>query len=91
MYVNGGLQKVEYADKDEYVIPDCLPLWVRNEIRRVLGDYPEKFDDGEYDVDHLPASTTDDEYKKILLKRFKDIKRWAKKSIKEIENGEYDS
>lgn len=90
MYRNGGLQKVEYADKDEYVIPDCLPLWVRNEIRKVLGDYPEKFDSEEYDVDHLPASINEEERKKILLKRFKDIKKWAKKSIKEIENEEYE-
>lgn len=90
MSVNGGLQEVEYAEKDEYVIPDCLPVWVRDEIRKVLGDYPEKFDGGEYDTDHLPASTSEEEYKKILLKRFKDIKKWAKKSIKEIENGEYE-
>lgn len=89
MSVNGGLQEEDYADEGEYVIPDCLPLWIRDEVRRVLGDYPEKFDDGEYDTDHLPNSTTKEEYKNILLKRFKDIKKWAKKQIKEIENGEY--
>ena len=90
MSVNGGLQEVDYADEGEYVIPDCLPLWVRDEVRRVLGDYPEKFYDGEYDTDHLPDLTTKEEYKNILLKRFKDIKKWANKQIKEIENGEYD-
>lgn len=87
--VNGGLQEVDYADDDEYVIPDCIPGWIRDEIRRNLGDYPEKFDEGEYDIDHVPASISDEEYKKLLIKRFKAIKKWAKQSIKEVENGEY--
>lgn len=87
--VNGGLQEVDYADDDEYVIPDCIPRWIRDEIRRNLGDYPEKFDEGEYDIDHVPASISDEEYKKLLIKRFKAIKKWAKQSIKEVENGEY--
>lgn len=89
MSVNGGLEKVDYADDDEYVIPDCLPRWVRDEIRRVLGDYPEKFDDGEYDIDHVPASISDEDYKNMLIKRFTDIKEWAEQSIKDVENGDY--
>ena len=89
MSVNGGLEKVDYADDDEYVIPDCLPRWVRDEIRRVLGDYPEKFDDGEYDIDHVPASISDEDYKNMLIKRFMDIKEWAEQSIKDVENGDY--
>lgn len=87
--VNGGLEEVDYADNDEYVIPDCIPRWIRDEIRRNLGDYPEKFDEGEYDTDHVSASISDEDYKKMLIKRFKDIKKWAKKSIKDVENGEY--
>lgn len=89
MSVNGGLEKVDYADDDEYVIPDCLPRWVRDEIRRVLGDYPEKFDEGEYDIDHVPASISDEDYKNMLIKRFTDIKEWAEQSIKDVENGDY--
>ena len=89
MSVNGGLEKVDYADDDEYVIPDCLPRWVRDEIRRVLGDYPEKFDEGEYDTDHVPASISDEDYKNMLIKRFADIKEWAEQSIKDVENGDY--
>lgn len=89
MSVNGGLEKVDYADDDEYVIPDCLPRWVRDEIRRVLGDYPEKFDEGEYDIDHVPASISDEDYKNMLIKRFMDIKEWAEQSIKDVENGDY--
>lgn len=87
--VNGGLEEVDYADNDEYVIPDCIPRWIRDEIRRNLGDYPEKFDEGEYDTDHVPASVSDEEYKKLLIKRFEDIKEWADQSIKDVENGEY--
>lgn len=87
--VNSGLEEVDYADNDEYVIPDCIPRWIRDEIRRNLGDYPEKFDEGEYDTDHVPASISDEDYKKLLIKRFKDIRKWAKQSIKDVENGEY--
>ena len=87
--VNGGLQEVDYADRNEYVIPDCIPRWIRDEIRRNLGDYPEKFDEGEYDTDHIDASVSDDEYKKLLIKRFEDIKEWADQSIRDVENGEY--
>ncbi len=87
--INGGLQEVDYADRGEYVIPDCIPRWIRDEIRKVLGDYPEKFDYGEYDVDHLPNTISDEEYKRLLIKRFKDIRKWAKQSIKDVENGEY--
>lgn len=89
MSINGGLEKVDYADDDEYVIPDCLPRWVRDEIRRVLGDYPEKFDDGEYDIDQVPVSISDEDYKNMLIKRFTDIKEWAEQSIKDVENGDY--
>ena len=84
MSINGGLEKVDYADDDEYVIPDCLPRWVRDEIRRVLGDYPEKFDDGEYDIDQVPVSISDEDYKNMLIKRFTDIKEWAEQSIKDV-------
>ena len=87
--VNGGLQEVDYADRNEYVIPDCIPRWIRDEIRRNLGDYPEKFDEGEYDTDHIDASVSDEEYKKLLIKRFEDIKEWADQSIRDVENGEY--
>lgn len=89
MSVNGGLENVDYAYKDEYIIPDCIPRWVRDEIRRVLGDYPEKFDDEEYDTDHVPASISDEDYKSMLIKRFADIKEWAEQSIKDVENGNY--
>ena len=87
--VNGGLQEVDYADRNEYVIPDCIPRWIRDEIRRNLGDYPEKFDEGEYDTDHIDASVSDEEYKKLLIKRFEDIKEWASQSIRDVENGDY--
>ena len=87
--VNGGLQEVDYADRNEYVIPDCIPRWIRDEIRRNLGDYPEKFDEGEYDTDHIDASISDEEYKKLLVKRFEDIKEWADQSIRDVENGDY--
>ena len=87
--VNGGLQEVDYADRNEYVIPDCIPRWIRDEIRRNLGDYPEKFDEGEYDTDHIDASVSDEEYKKLLIKRFEDIKEWVDQSIRDVENGDY--
>lgn len=58
MSVNGGLLEVEFAGKNEYVIPDCIPRWVRDEIRRIMCDYPEKYDEGEYDADHLPDTKT---------------------------------
>ena len=89
MSVNGGLEEVDYAYEDEYIIPDCIPRWVRDEIRRVLGDYPERFDEGEYDTDHVPASINDEDYKNMLIKRFTDIKEWAEQSIKDVENGDY--
>lgn len=38
---------------DEYVLPDCLPEWVRDNIRKNVGDYPEKYDGYEYDEDYL--------------------------------------
>lgn len=89
MSVNGGLEKVKYADDDEYVIPDCLPRWIRDEIRRVLGDYPEKFDEGEYDTEYVSASISDEDYKSMLVERFTEIKKWAEQSIKDVENGDY--
>lgn len=89
LHVNGGLQEVEYTDENEYVIPDCIPRWVRDEIRRILGDYPEKFDEGEYDVDHVPAELSDEDYKKLLIKRLTDIKEWADEAIKDVENDNY--
>mgnify|MGYP006928122036 CR=1 FL=1 len=64
---------------DEYVLPDCLPLWVRNEIRRVLGDYPEHFETD----DHIPIDSVisfDDLYKKNLMK----IRRWTGKELKRL-------
>lgn len=82
-----SLIKNEYSD--EYVIPDCLPEWIRNEIRRNCGDYPEKFDGCEYDIDYLPSSATDEDCKKLLIKRYTEIKEWAEQSIEDIENGEY--
>ena len=85
MSVNGGLQETESAYDDEYIIPDCLPLWVRQEIRRNIGDYPEEFDipidDG--------IEITEEGQKKMLLKRFQEIKDWAEVAIKEINNGTY--
>jgi hypothetical protein len=87
LFVNGGLQKVDYAWDDEYVIPDCIPLWIRDEIRRVLGDYPEKFDG--YDVDYLRSNASDEDVKNLLIKRYTYIKEWAEQSIKDVENGEY--
>lgn len=88
MSVNGGLQEVEYADRNEYIIPDCIPKWIRNEVRRVLVDYPEKYDDGEYDTEHLPDTITDDEYKKLRIKRLVGIKEWAEQMIVEVNNEE---
>ena len=52
---------------------------VRNEIRRIIGDYPEDFeveDIYEIDVDE------DELYKKKLL----NIKEWVESELKEIEN-----
>ena len=69
---------------DEYVLPDCLPLWIRDEIRNNLGFYPEKFDSGEYDIDHIPASISDEEFKNLQIKRLEDIKNWCDEEIKEI-------
>ncbi|MBW4847617.1 MULTISPECIES: hypothetical protein [Clostridia] len=88
MSVNGGLLEVEYAGRNEYVIPDCIPMWVRDEIRRIMCDYPEKYDEGEYDIDHLSDTTSDSEYKELRIKRLNDIQEWAKQEIKEIENEE---
>ena len=87
MSVNGGLQKVDYADDDEYVIPDCLPQWVRDEVRRVLGDYPEKFDGYEYDPDFTKSR---EEGKELLRKRYKEIIEWCEESLRELDNEEDD-
>lgn len=89
MSVNGGGLKEDKYSEGEYVIPDCLPRWVRDEIRRVLGDYPEKFDEGEYDIDHVSVSISDEDYKNMLIKRFAEIKEWAEQSIRDVENGDY--
>lgn len=89
MSVNGGELKEDKYSEGEYVIPDCLPRWVRDEIRRVLGDYPEKFDEGEYDIDHVSVSISDEDYKNMLIKRFAEIKEWAEQSIRDVENGDY--
>lgn len=83
MSVNGGLQKVDYTDKDEYVIPDCLPQWVRDEVRRVLGDYPEKFDGNEYDFDY---EENDEKSKELLRRRYTEIIKWCEESLKALNN-----
>jgi hypothetical protein len=82
MYRNGGLIKNEYDyewdDRHEYVVPECLPEWVRNEIRRTLGDYPEEFDVEdikEIDIDE------DELYRNKLVK----IKEWAERELKELD------
>ena len=89
LFINGGLQEVDYAFDNEYVIPDCIPEWIRNEIRRNCGDYPEKFDGHEYDDDFLPASATEKDRKNLLIKRYTEIKEWAEQSIKDVENDNY--
>ena len=81
------LTKGEYDD--EYIIPDCLPEWIRDEIRRNCGDYPEKFDGYEYRDDYLPSSATEEDCKNLLIKRYTEIKEWAEQSIKDVENGNY--
>lgn len=73
---------------DEYVLPDCLPLWVREEIRRNLGDYPEKFDSGEYDMDNVSSEVSDEEFKNMRIKRFEDIKKWCDEEIEYIKTEE---
>ena len=85
LFRNGGLQKVPYASENEYIIPDCIPKWIRSEIRRSLGDYPEEYD-GEID-DSVEIS--EEEQKQMLLKRYQEIKEWAEATIKEIEEGTY--
>ena len=89
LFRNGGLQEVKYASSDEYIIPDCLPEWIRDEIRRNVGDYSERFDSSEYDEEFLPDDATENDRKQLLLKRFQGIKEWAEKSIKEIEDGTF--
>lgn len=87
--VNGGLERGHYLCDTEYILPDCIPRWIRDEIKKILGDYPEEFYEGEYDTDHVDASIRGEEYNKLLIKRFKAIKKWAKQSIKDVENGTY--
>ena len=82
-----SLIKNEYSD--EYIVPDCLPEWIRDEIRRNCGDYPEKFDGYEYDIDYLPSSATDEDRKNLLIKRYTEIKEWVEQSIKDVEKGNY--
>ena len=89
LYKNGGLQEVDYAWDDEYVIPDCIPEWIRNEIRRNCGDYPEKFDGYEYDYDFLPANSTEEDCKNLQIKPYTEIKEWAEQAIKDVENGDF--
>ena len=67
-----SLIKDEYSD--EYIIPDCLPEWIRDEIRRNCGDYPEKFDGYEYREDYLPSSATEEDCKNLLIKKYTDLK-----------------
>lgn len=66
-----------------------MPEWIRDEIRRNCGDYPEKFDGYEYDIDCLPSSATDEDRKNLLIKRYTEIKEWVEQSIKDVENGNY--
>ena len=82
MFRNGGLEKEEWMG-DEYVLPECLPRWVRNEIRRNLGDYPEHFEtDDHISIDSLVNE--DELYKKNLKK----IRRWAGRELKRLAKGD---
>ena len=84
MYTNGGLIEDENGWSDnEYVVPDCLPLWVRNEIRRVLGDYPEHFETN--DCIPIDSVVSEDE---LYKKNLKKIRRWAGKELKRLKNEE---
>lgn len=76
------LEKEKYDD--EYVVPDCLPEWIRDEIRRNLGDYPEKFDGYEYDADYLSSEASLKDYYDLKIKRLEEIKKWCDEEIKEL-------
>lgn len=71
---------------DEYVLPDCLPLWIREGIKEAVVDYPEKFDNGKYDIEHVSADISNEEYKKIRIERLEAIKKWCEVEIEEIKN-----
>lgn len=78
MYNNGGLIKNKYDYENEgyheYTLPDCIPEWVRDDIRKAVGDYPEQFDCN-YDIyDNA----------KFATKRLKKIVAWANKEIKSL-------
>lgn len=81
MHNNGGLIKneydYEYDGRHEYVVPDCIPEWVRNGIRKAVGDYPERFDCNEID---------DFDDTEFVINRLKEIIAWANEEIKMIVN-----
>ena len=79
MYKNGGLVSNDYGD--EYVVPDCLPLWVRNEIRRVIGNYPE-----EYETTHMIPITSEVSEEELFEINLKRIIEWAETELKELKN-----
>ena len=81
MYQNGGLENESCFWDNEYVLPDCLPLWVRNEIRRILGDYPEHFEP----TDCIPIDSLVNE-DELYKKNLKKIRRWAGKELKRLKN-----
>lgn len=85
MYRNSGLDKNDYdysyAGRHEYTIPECLPIWIRNEIRRVLGDYPEDID-SDYIIQFDTCTEEDEE--KIYKQKLENIISWAQKELDEI-------
>lgn len=82
LYNNNKKDLTKDKYDDEYVLPDCLPQWIRDEIRQNCGDYPEKYDGYEY----LPDCEDEEREKEFLKKRYKEIIAWCEESLKDLED-----